>query len=94
MNVLSGQAARADATAGSRRIRIRRPWVLSARQGRTTGSMMNEHFRSYSSHRSRTDVAASDFDEVLAAGQDGASWAVAVLWNELHPRLLRFLRGA
>jgi RNA polymerase sigma-70 factor (ECF subfamily) len=38
-------------------------------------------------------VATSDFDVVLAAAQDGAQWAVAVLWNELHPRLLRFLRG-
>jgi RNA polymerase sigma-70 factor (ECF subfamily) len=38
-------------------------------------------------------VATSDFDEVLAAAQDGAQWAVAVLWHELHPRLLRFLRG-
>src|SRR2546423_5546610 len=42
---------------------------------------------------SRSDVATSGFDEVLAAAQDGAQWAVAVLWRELHPRLLRFLRG-
>lgn len=27
------------------------------------------------------------------AAQDGAQWAIAVLWRELHPRLLRFLRG-
>ena len=39
------------------------------------------------------DVATDEFDEVLAAAQDGAPWAVAVLWNDLHPRLLRFLRG-
>jgi RNA polymerase sigma-70 factor, ECF subfamily len=38
-------------------------------------------------------VATNEFAEVLAAAQDGAPWAVAVLWNELHPRLLRFLRG-
>ncbi|HEY4400978.1 MAG TPA: RNA polymerase sigma factor [Acidimicrobiia bacterium] len=38
-------------------------------------------------------MATSGFDEVLAAAQGGAQWAVAVLWNELHPRLLRFLRG-
>jgi RNA polymerase sigma-70 factor (ECF subfamily) len=38
-------------------------------------------------------VTADDFDEALAAAQDGAQWAVAVLWDELHPRLLRFLRG-
>jgi hypothetical protein len=29
-------------------------------------------------------VTTDDFDEVLAATQDGAQWAVAVLWNELH----------
>ena len=39
------------------------------------------------------EVATDEFDEVLAAAQDGAPWAVAVLWNDLHPRLLRFLRG-
>ena len=38
-------------------------------------------------------MANNEFGEVLAAAQDGAPWAVAVLWNELHPRLLRFLRG-
>ena len=30
---------------------------------------------------------------MLAAAQEGAHWAIAVLWRELHPRLLRFLRG-
>jgi RNA polymerase sigma-70 factor (ECF subfamily) len=38
-------------------------------------------------------VAATDFDAVLVAAQGGAQWAVAVLWRDLHPRLLRFLRG-
>jgi RNA polymerase sigma-70 factor, ECF subfamily len=38
-------------------------------------------------------VAATEFDEVLAAAQEGAQWAIAVLWRDLHPRLLRFLRG-
>ena len=38
-------------------------------------------------------MTTHEFGEVLAAAQDGAPWAVAVLWNELHPRLLRFLRG-
>jgi RNA polymerase sigma-70 factor (ECF subfamily) len=38
-------------------------------------------------------VATTEFGEVLAAAQEGAQWAVAVLWRELHPRLLRFLRG-
>jgi RNA polymerase sigma-70 factor, ECF subfamily len=38
-------------------------------------------------------VTTDEFDEALAAAQDGAQWAVGVLWNELHPRLLRFLRG-
>jgi len=30
---------------------------------------------------------------VLAAAQEGEQWATAVLWHDLHPRLLRFLRG-
>jgi len=34
-----------------------------------------------------------DFAETLAAAQAGAEWAVAALWSELHPPLLRFLRG-
>jgi RNA polymerase sigma-70 factor, ECF subfamily len=38
-------------------------------------------------------VATTEFAEVLGAAQAGASWAIAVLWQELHPRLLRFLRG-
>ena len=38
-------------------------------------------------------MTTHEFGEVLAAAQGGAPWAVAVLWNELHPRLLRFLRG-
>ncbi len=33
------------------------------------------------------------FAETLAAAQNGAEWAVADLWTELHPPLLRFLRG-
>jgi RNA polymerase sigma-70 factor (ECF subfamily) len=39
------------------------------------------------------DVNRNDFGDVLAAAQEGAEWAIAVLWQELHPRLLRFLRG-
>jgi RNA polymerase sigma-70 factor (ECF subfamily) len=38
-------------------------------------------------------VATTEFDAVLTAAQEGAQWAVAVLWRDLHPRLLRFLRG-
>jgi len=38
-------------------------------------------------------VATTEFGRVLAAAQDGAHWAIAVLWRELHPSLLRFLRG-
>ena len=38
-------------------------------------------------------MAPTEFGEVLAAAQEGAQWAVAVLWHDLHPRLLRFLRG-
>jgi RNA polymerase sigma-70 factor, ECF subfamily len=38
-------------------------------------------------------VNATEFGPVLAAAQEGAQWAIAVLWRELHPQLLRFLRG-
>jgi RNA polymerase sigma-70 factor (ECF subfamily) len=38
-------------------------------------------------------VTATEFGPVLAAAQEGAQWAIAILWHELHPRLLRFLRG-
>ncbi len=38
-------------------------------------------------------MATTEFAPVLAAAQDGAQWAIAVLWRDLHPRLLRFLRG-
>jgi RNA polymerase sigma-70 factor (ECF subfamily) len=38
-------------------------------------------------------VATPEFAPVLAAAQEGAEWAIAALWRDLHPRLLRFLRG-
>jgi RNA polymerase sigma-70 factor, ECF subfamily len=38
-------------------------------------------------------VATTEFALVLAAAQEGAQWAIGVLWRDLHPRLLRFLRG-
>ena len=38
-------------------------------------------------------MAPTEFGEVLAAAQEGAQWAIAILWHDLHPRLLRFLRG-
>ena len=38
-------------------------------------------------------MATTEFGPVLAAAQEGAQWAIAVLWRDLHPRLLRFLRG-
>jgi len=38
-------------------------------------------------------VATVEFCEVLAAAQARAQWAIAALWQDLHPRLLRFLRG-
>jgi RNA polymerase sigma-70 factor (ECF subfamily) len=34
-----------------------------------------------------------DFAQTLAAAQSGMEWAVAALWYDLHPALLRFLRG-
>jgi len=38
-------------------------------------------------------VATAEFAEVLQAARGGSHQAIAVLWRELHPRLLRFLRG-
>ena len=33
------------------------------------------------------------FEVVLAAAQEGAEWAIAALFRELHPKLLRYLRA-
>ena len=33
------------------------------------------------------------FPNILEAAQSGAEWAVGELWRDLHPPLLRFLRG-
>jgi RNA polymerase sigma-70 factor (ECF subfamily) len=38
-------------------------------------------------------ATTTEFDAALTAAQEGAQWAIAVLWRNLHPRLLRFLRG-
>ncbi len=35
----------------------------------------------------------SRFDQVLAAARDGEQWAVAALYRDLHPSVLRFLRA-
>lgn len=40
-----------------------------------------------------TQRVGEGFDDVLAAAQAGAEWAVAVLYRSLQPRLLRFLRA-
>ena len=32
-----------------------------------------------------------DFDDVLAAAREGASWALTLLWHEFNPRLNRYL---
>jgi RNA polymerase sigma-70 factor, ECF subfamily len=38
-------------------------------------------------------VGAAEFGDVLQAAREGSHGAIAVLWREFHPRLLRFLRG-
>jgi RNA polymerase sigma-70 factor (ECF subfamily) len=38
------------------------------------------------------DRSAAPFGQALAAAQGGEDWAVAVLWRDLNPRLLRYLR--
>ena len=35
----------------------------------------------------------ADFDAVLVAAQTGGEWAVAVLYRDVNPRLLRYLRA-
>lgn len=51
--------------------------------------LVGEHFEP----RTAGSADRTEFGEVLAAAQAGAEWAVAALWQDLHPRLLRFLRG-
>ena len=40
-----------------------------------------------------TERIGESFDGVLAAAQEGAEWAVAVLYRSLQPQVLRFLRA-
>jgi RNA polymerase sigma-70 factor, ECF subfamily len=35
----------------------------------------------------------ADFTHTLRAAQSGDEWAISCLWRQMHPRLLRFLRG-
>ncbi len=45
------------------------------------------------SRDSKVERIGESFDDVLAAAQAGAEWAIAVLYRSLQPRLLRFLRA-
>jgi RNA polymerase sigma-70 factor (ECF subfamily) len=38
-------------------------------------------------------MIGEQFDEVLAGAQAGDEWAIGVLWRDLHPVLLRYLRS-
>ncbi len=38
-------------------------------------------------------MAIADFPAVLAAAQAGKEWAVALLFSDLHPRVLRYLKA-
>lgn len=38
------------------------------------------------------EVSAGSFAGALAAARGGQEWAIAALWRDLHPRLLRYLR--
>jgi RNA polymerase sigma-70 factor (ECF subfamily) len=38
-------------------------------------------------------VLVDGFDSVLAAARDGADWAVAVIYGDLHPRLANYFRA-
>jgi len=39
-----------------------------------------------------SDVTDTTFDGIFAAARLGEEWAVAAIWRDLHPRLLRYLR--
>lgn len=41
-----------------------------------------------------SEVTESTFGGILAAARLGEEWAVAALWRDVHPRLLRYLRVA
>ncbi len=37
-------------------------------------------------------VIGPEFEGTLAAAREGSEWAITVLWRDVHPRLLRYLR--
>jgi RNA polymerase sigma-70 factor (ECF subfamily) len=41
-----------------------------------------------------SDVTETTFGGILAAARLGEEWAVAAIWRDVHPRLLRYLRVA
>ena len=41
-----------------------------------------------------SDVTETTFNGILAAARLGEEWAVAAVWRDVHPRLLRYLRVA
>jgi RNA polymerase sigma-70 factor, ECF subfamily len=41
-----------------------------------------------------SDVTDTTFDGIFAAARLGEEWAVAAIWRDIHPRLLRYLRVA
>jgi RNA polymerase sigma-70 factor, ECF subfamily len=41
-----------------------------------------------------SDVTDSNFEAILAAARLGEQWAIAAIWRDVHPRLLRYLRVA
>jgi RNA polymerase sigma-70 factor (ECF subfamily) len=41
-----------------------------------------------------SDVTETTFGGILAAARLGEEWAVAALWRDVHPRLLRYLQVA
>jgi RNA polymerase sigma-70 factor, ECF subfamily len=41
-----------------------------------------------------SDVTDTNFEGILAAARVGEQWAIAAIWRDVHPRLLRYLRVA
>jgi RNA polymerase sigma-70 factor, ECF subfamily len=56
-------------------------------------NVMNGRGGGHFDRKASADVATAEFADVLEAARQGSHQAIAVLWRELHPRLLLFLRG-
>lgn len=54
---------------------------------------MSDSLRSVSPYPERTVSFGEHFEPVLTAAQAGSEWAIAALYRESHPSLIRYLRA-